>query len=228
MKHTMRWIESLASAVLVTACAVPSDGANAESVGEINSELVAPITTTAFTEVVCSESSAIAFSVDVTLPSSVKPGATFPVSLVFHLAPPIIAPYSGNFDGGATFLATHATPADPALAFDAFHFAAGVAVPNFGSGSITLTAAHKVGHPVEVRLDDFDYTLVPDDTTRPPLVAHCVAPASSTGAIATIPIVNLPKTKEDCKRDGYKTRTDETGAVFKNQGACIQYLHGTD
>jgi hypothetical protein len=37
--------------------------------------------------------------------------------------------------------------------------------------------------------------------------------------------VNLPTSKEDCMKDGYKNVTDAAGDTFKNQGLCISYMN---
>ncbi len=37
--------------------------------------------------------------------------------------------------------------------------------------------------------------------------------------------INVPTSKDDCKGDGWKTRTRADGSTFKNQGDCIQYVN---
>jgi hypothetical protein len=37
--------------------------------------------------------------------------------------------------------------------------------------------------------------------------------------------INTPATANDCKNDGWKTRTRADGSTFKNQGDCIQYVN---
>ena len=36
---------------------------------------------------------------------------------------------------------------------------------------------------------------------------------------------NPPATKDDCKGDGWKTRTNASGQPFPNQGQCVQYFN---
>jgi hypothetical protein len=54
-------------------------------------------------------------------------------------------------------------------------------------------------------------------------------PSSSTFGQSYIPTVkfnaaNPALTKDDCKNDGWQTHTTATGAPFKNQGQCIDYV----
>jgi hypothetical protein len=37
--------------------------------------------------------------------------------------------------------------------------------------------------------------------------------------------INVPKTANDCKNNGWMTRTRADGSTFKNQGDCIQYVN---
>lgn len=37
--------------------------------------------------------------------------------------------------------------------------------------------------------------------------------------------VNMPKSKYQCKKDGYKTLTDANGIAFKNQGQCVSFFN---
>jgi hypothetical protein len=39
---------------------------------------------------------------------------------------------------------------------------------------------------------------------------------------------NPPLTKDDCKNGGWQTRTTKSGAPFKNQGQCIDYVNNGD
>ena len=36
---------------------------------------------------------------------------------------------------------------------------------------------------------------------------------------------NPPKSKDDCKDNGWKSLTRADGSTFKNQGDCIQYVN---
>lgn len=38
-------------------------------------------------------------------------------------------------------------------------------------------------------------------------------------------LTNQPKSKDDCKKDGYKDMTDASGKPFKNQGQCVSYAN---
>jgi hypothetical protein len=37
---------------------------------------------------------------------------------------------------------------------------------------------------------------------------------------------NTPSNKDECKKDGYKTLTDQNGQPFKNQGQCVSWTNG--
>jgi hypothetical protein len=39
---------------------------------------------------------------------------------------------------------------------------------------------------------------------------------------------NLPLAKDDCKNNGYKNYTDNSGKTFKNQGLCVSFFNGRD
>jgi hypothetical protein len=36
---------------------------------------------------------------------------------------------------------------------------------------------------------------------------------------------NAPTSKDQCKKDGYKTLTDQNGNAFRNQGQCVSYFN---
>lgn len=38
-------------------------------------------------------------------------------------------------------------------------------------------------------------------------------------------LTNVPSSKDECKKDGYKTLTDANGQPFKNQGQCVSYFN---
>lgn len=45
------------------------------------------------------------------------------------------------------------------------------------------------------------------------------------GTVYDFELANEPKSKDDCKKDGYKDMTDENGQAFKNQGQCVSYFN---
>jgi hypothetical protein len=222
MKHAIVWLGCLASLTVLVGCGLATDGSSGDSVQSSSAALGAETTSSTITAVSC-ESAAFLLSVDATFPSSVSPGEMFSFDLAFHLFPPGSAPFGGVFAGSATAHVDRATPSDPTLPFETFAFAQGERLPNFGAGTATVTASSTVGSPVEVHVTNFDYTLVPSDTTHNALDAHCTADAA-TALVATIPIVNEAASKDDCKGGGYRAYTDESGNAFKNQGQCETYV----
>jgi hypothetical protein len=43
--------------------------------------------------------------------------------------------------------------------------------------------------------------------------------------VATAPVTFGTVTKQDCKKDGWRSLTDNQGRRFKNQGQCIQFVN---
>ena len=224
MKQRFLCFGCLTVVTVAIGCGDVTEGLPQGDVGASSAALGGVVTTTAISVVTCSEVSAIMFSVDTTAPGSVSPGETFSIGVTFHMLPAVAPPYGGTFDGSATLGLTRASPSTTTLPFDAFHFSAGTPLTNFGASSSTVTASSALGHPIEVRLSNFDYTISPDTTTFNPVDAHCVADPTRD-LLVTIPIVLEPASKDDCKQGGYKCHTDDQGRVFKNQGQCINYVN---
>lgn len=44
------------------------------------------------------------------------------------------------------------------------------------------------------------------------------------GTVYDFEETNVPSDKEACKKDGYKSLTDNRGGTFKNQGACVSFM----
>lgn len=227
MKHAIAVAGVLTTWVVVSGCGSPAEGADEEQTGTVTAALGSTVTTTAQTGVVCNESTAFYLFADATYPSTVAPGESFPFSVAFRLAVPQRA-FGLTFVGSATLGATAATPTAPVVSFSPIHFDDNQLASDFGAGAGTLTAASVVGAPVVVRLDKFDYTITPDVPSNPHVNAHCSAPPSFPNPIFTVPIVRVPLSKDECKSGGYLTHTDDAGLPFKNQGACIKYVHGTE
>jgi hypothetical protein len=225
MKHAIDVVGVLTTVLVVSGCGSPAETGNEEhaAIGTVTAALGDRVTTTAQTGAVCSESQAFALLANVTRPSSVAPGESFPFSVDFRLAVPQLA-FGLTFVGSATLAATAAAPAAPVVSLASIHFDDNQVVSEFGSGAGTLTAASAVGAPVVVRLDKFDYTITPDNPTNPHVDAHCAPPETFSNLLFTVPIVRVPLSKDDCKNGGYAKRTDATGTSFKNQGACIRYV----
>lgn len=203
-----------------TACV----GAPEVTVPEVEAKLEAVttnVTSSSIVVAVCSEVQSISTAWDATLPAFVAPGETFDVAWTVRLMPPILTPYAGVFDGQATLAVANATPSAPTVALAAT-FGANSVVSQIGSSTLTFTAPHCVGAPVQIRLSQIDYTIMFQG--RPNLEAHCAPPAESPSVVATIPVVDEPETAADCKNGGYGKHTDLAGATFKSQGACIKYV----
>jgi hypothetical protein len=45
------------------------------------------------------------------------------------------------------------------------------------------------------------------------------------GTVYDFELVNEPASKDECKKDGYKTLTDAEGNAFRNQGQCVSYYN---
>ena len=45
------------------------------------------------------------------------------------------------------------------------------------------------------------------------------------GTLYDFELANIPTSKDDCKKDGYKVLTDADGNAFKNQGQCVSYFN---
>jgi hypothetical protein len=227
MKYAIDVVGFLTIGIVVSGCGSPAEGWNEERTGTSTAALGSIVTTTAPTGVVCSESTAFSLFADVTYPSSVAPGESFPFSVGLRLAVPQRA-FGLTFVGSATLAATAATPTAPVLSLPAIHFEDNEFISALGTGTGTLTAASVVGAPIVIRLDKLDYTITPDDPANPHVNAHCTAPPAFPDPLVTIPIVRVPLSKDDCKESGYRTHTDDAGVPFKNQGACIKYVHGAE
>jgi len=211
--------------ILVTGCGAPGESTSSEDTATSTAALGSSVTNTVTTGVVCSDVTAFYLFADLTYPGSVAPGESFPFSISFRLAGPIFG-FASSFAGSATLAATDASPAAPVVPFAPMRFEDRQVVTNFGAGSGVLTAAPTVGSPVTANLVTFDYTITPDDpVANNPVDAHCTTTAAFPSELFTVPIVWLPRSKDDCKKGGYETHTDEAGAVFKNQGACIKFVH---
>jgi hypothetical protein len=74
---------------------------------------------------------------------------------------------------------------------------------------------------------DTDNDGTPDDTD------NCVDLANpdqadddndGIGNACEAPPVPTPSTTDQCKKDGWRTRTDHFGTPFKNQGDCVSYV----
>jgi hypothetical protein len=44
-----------------------------------------------------------------------------------------------------------------------------------------------------------------------------------SGTVTVPPVAHTPATKDDCKQGGWQTLTNEAGAPFRNQGACVSW-----
>jgi hypothetical protein len=211
----------VAGALLISGCGARAEG-DASEVGESSAALGADVTETVPVTYVCSPSQAFRLVFEVTHPATVAPAAVFPITLdVVNFFPPTVAPQSGNWTSSQEVVAGAASPVSQSVDFGTFHFAAGQILANLGSATATLTAA-SAGGPVVVDAGAFDYNVAWDAGGG--FVNQCEPPEGEP-PLATIPIVNEPKTKDDCKNGGWQTHTDAAGNPFKNQGRCVSYVN---
>ena len=225
MTQTIRRLGVLTTLLAAAGClGAPEDPGAPEFAARV-SPLGATTTVTTIVQLICGPSMSASFGVDATIPSFVAPGETFPVTFGLRFDPAILTLNAGVLDAAPEFEATRATPASVTLPYDSLSFPARSVVSVLGSETADFTATTQVGQPIQLSFPSIDYTITWAGT-QPPLVAHCTVAETSSPLIATIPIVREPQAKADCKNGGFASFTDDTGKVFKNQGACVKYVNG--
>lgn len=186
-----------------------------------------PVTSSVLITHVCSASQAGRILYDVTAPAEVEPGETFQVTLhASHDLAVTVTPYAGVVNSSANISATAATPAALAPAFPETPFAMGDRILDFGETTIELTAATN-GGPIELRVDQLNYSLTRAGQTTPGLSFQCPAapdqPLLASIAIAgDAPESNAPTHPRQCRR--FQSFTDDEGHAFASRRACMRYV----
>lgn len=185
-----------------------------------------PVGTAVAVTYICSGSQALRVIYDVFAPAEVEPGETFQVQVhaQYDLAVSA-APFSGTSSSNGSASASEATPGAFALSWTGGAFTAGDRIIDFGDATFQLTAGDGPG-PIEVSVDQFNYTFTRDGQTSPAVSGQCpIAPDQLK--LVTIDVaggaeVNVPTRALQCLR--FRQYTDGEGNPFASRRACLRYV----
>jgi hypothetical protein len=162
------------------------------------------------------------FTVDATVPDSVRPGQSFTAHVVVHLGDffGIPAPYSGTLTNTFRFAADGAAPATSTVTLPPAQFQTGDFIESVAV-DVPLTVTAASGSTVALHFTEYDYVIVPTGSTGS-IANDC--PATGSPVIARTTVAATPRSADECKRGGWQHLVDGHGTPFRNQGQCVSYV----